>query len=162
MDPYIEDLEAFKEKVDSYNDRIDLIDDEIEISVGESRKLCPSHVAICKHGNCSSEFQLQEEHWPDWPLTKELDMTEPQDQPESMVSLIDQLDTMNKALDTALDAKEFDSIQELVNQRGPVINALMKAHQTSPVDPSDVERILSDEEKLKKRCEPFSTCSVEN
>lgn len=78
-------------------------------------------------------------------------MTEPQDQPESMASLIDQLDTMNKALDTALDAKEFDSIQELVNQRGPVINALMKAHQTSPVDPSDVERILSDEEKLKKK-----------
>jgi hypothetical protein len=46
-------------------------------------------------------------------------MTEPKDQKESVASLIEQLSTMNEALDSALDSKEFDTIQELVEQRGP-------------------------------------------
>jgi hypothetical protein len=78
-------------------------------------------------------------------------MTEPKDQKESVASLIEQLSTMNEALDSALDSKEFDTIQELVEQRGPVINALMSAHKVSPVNPTDVERILSFEDKLKTK-----------
>ena len=78
-------------------------------------------------------------------------MTEPHDQNESMASLIDRLSSMNEALDAALDAKEFESIHELVEQRGPIISALMNEHETNPVNPEDVERILSFEEKLKKK-----------
>ena len=78
-------------------------------------------------------------------------MTEPHDQNESTASLIDRLTSMNEALDAALDAREFESIHELVEQRGPVISALMKGHETHPVNPADVERILSFEEKLKKK-----------
>lgn len=78
-------------------------------------------------------------------------MTKPKDQEESMASLVNQLSTMNQALDAALDGKDFETIQELVEQRGPLINALMKAHNSSPVDPKDVKRILAFEDKLKEK-----------
>jgi predicted transcriptional regulator len=78
-------------------------------------------------------------------------MTKPTEQNKSMASLISTLSKMNSELDQALDNREFEAIQELVELRGPVIQELMQAHKLSPIAPREVEKILSFEEKLKTK-----------
>ena len=78
-------------------------------------------------------------------------MTKPTEQSKSTASMISALTKMNSELEQALDNKEFEAIQELVERRGPVIQDLMKAHKISPVDPREVEQILTFEDKLKTK-----------
>ena len=78
-------------------------------------------------------------------------MGETDHQPTSEESLVRNLIETNNALDKAIDDREYEIIQEIVDKRGPMVQALMKHHAHSPINPLKTEQILAQEKTLQAK-----------
>ena len=66
-------------------------------------------------------------------------------------SLILSLTEANNALEKAIDDREYDIIQEIVDMRGPMVQALMKHHARTPIKHAETVKILAQEERLQTK-----------
>ena len=57
----------------------------------------------------------------------------------------------NQALEKAIDERNYEVIQGIVDQRGPMVHALMQHHNKTPIDPSITKDILEQEQRIQKK-----------
>ena len=78
-------------------------------------------------------------------------MGETDHEPTTEESLVRNLTETNNTLEKAIDDREYDIIQEIVDKRGPMVQALMKHHAQSPIKPGITEKILAQEKILQNK-----------
>ena len=78
-------------------------------------------------------------------------MGDTDNEPTTEASLIKNLTETNAALEKAIDDRDYDIIQGIVDKRGPQVQALMKHHAQSPIKPAITEQILQQEKTLQNK-----------
>jgi len=67
--------------------------------------------------------------------------------PESQ--LVSTLTETNNALETAIEERDYDVIQQIVDRRGPMVHALMQFHDKTPIDTTVTREILAQEQRIQ-------------
>ena len=65
--------------------------------------------------------------------------------------LIKTLTDTNSALEKAIEERDYEVIQGIVDKRGPMVHALMQHHENTPIDPSITKNILEQEQRIQKK-----------
>lgn len=65
--------------------------------------------------------------------------------------LVNTLTETNNTLEAAIDDRDYELIQQIVDKRGPMVHALMQQHEKTPIDTSVTQSILAQEQRIQSK-----------